>query len=80
MNALTLPQGSLVTPREPIAIGRAKAHPGQTLWVTDSTVTRAARGHICLARSGKNAAHAQAYSFADAERFFAPVSTFGEAL
>jgi hypothetical protein len=73
-NARTLPMSSLVTPREPILIGRAKAHPGQTFWVTDSAATREARGCIKFARSGKNSAHAQAYSFEDAEKFFALVS------
>ena len=76
LNARTIPQGSLVTPREPILIGRAKAHPGQTFWVTDSAATRAARNCIKFARSGKTSANAQAYSFEDAERFFAPVSSF----
>lgn len=72
--ALTIPQCSLVTPREPISIGRMKAHPGQTFWVTDTHHTREARGHIKLARSGKSSGYANAFSFADFERFFAVVS------
>lgn len=73
-DARTIPQGSLVTPREPIAIGRMKAHPGQMFWVTDSTVTRPTRGAIHLARSGQNAGNAKAFSFDDFARFFSVVS------
>jgi len=76
MKAQTIPQGSLVTPREPIAFGRAKAHPGQTFWVTCPVYNRPAAGCIKIARSGRNQAHAIALSFADFERFFAPVSDF----
>lgn len=72
----TLKQGALVTPREILKIeGRMTANPGQTFWVTDSLCTRVARGYVMLARSGKSAGYAKAFSFADAERFFAPVST-----
>jgi hypothetical protein len=73
-----IPQGSLVTPKEPIKIGRALAHPGQTFWVTDSSITRAQRGTISLARSGRSSGYAQLYSFADFTRFFAAVSDFSD--
>ena len=77
MNTLSpaaIPQGSFFTPREPIAIGRAKAHPGQVFWVTDSAVTRAQRGCICLARTTQGMGEAKAFSFADFDRYFQPVA------
>lgn len=75
-DALSIPQGSLVTPLEPIAFGRCKAHPGQTFWVTCPAYSRPARQFIGVARSGRNAGAAVHMTFADFERFFSVVSDF----
>ena len=77
MNPVTIPQGALVRCREAFkADGRFTGKPGQMFWVACAMYSRPARQHILLARSGQNSATAKAYSFADAERYFEPVSTF----
>lgn len=72
----TVPQGWLVTPKSAIAMGRVKAHHGQTFWVTDSVITRAARGAIAIARSGRNAGYAIHLSIADFDAHFDVLSDF----
>jgi hypothetical protein len=77
----TYPQGSLLFPREPITFkvagsrGRAfSAHPGQSFWVTTTEHAQKANGCVGIARSGKNAAHANFFSLADAAKYFRPIA------
>ena len=65
MNPLTVPQGTFVTPKTLICLGRMKAAPGRVFWVTDTVLTRTTRQTIHLAPKGKSSGFAVALTLSD---------------
>ena len=70
--AIAIKQGALVTPKEHIKMGRLKASPGQTFWITTATITN--QHTIGVARSGRGAGYAVMLSRSDFERYFDAIS------
>ena len=68
----TVKQAALVTPKEHIRLGRLQASPGQTFWVTTSSLAN--EKTVGVARSGKGAGYAQLLSREDFDRYFTVIS------
>ena len=64
----TIKQCALVTPKQPIKMGRMLAHPGQTFWVTTSGIHHDKT--VGIARSGKGAGYAVMLARADFDQWF----------
>ena len=71
----TYPQGCLLTPKTPVALGRTNANPGQTFWVTNTTVEQSNTGIVRIARSGRNAGFAIPLQAGDIEMHFNQITS-----
>lgn len=70
----TIPQGSLLWPRETFQFKNGKAtvtmSPGQSVWVTNSGIDQNNTGIIKLARSGKGSGYAWNFTASDVKKYF----------